>query len=461
MQKVDGYIRVSSVNGRSGESFISPDVQRETIERLARANGLELREIVQELNIKGDKRIEERGLEGLIERVENGESAGIIVWKLARFSRSLEASVVASMRITRAGGRLLAGDFDSAAPMGKALLGLLAGLNEEELDARREGWRQARSRAVKRGVPNGRAPFGYRKRPDGRLEVVERHAAKVREAFRLRAEGEPFEAIGHRFGWSHSTTRQRLSNVAYLGVARSGNYVNEHAHPAIVERELWDAAQAGRTQTPAATGEFTADRLVQGLAICGGCGRTLKVLHRKRKDGSRVSGYYCKDAASEPCPERAWVRAEELDEYVADFFTGSLSTAPRLVDVVAVGRELDAAQAELRAAEEQLAAFVEHGDVLQREHFQRGYSAREQRVEEARERVRQLSARLPRIPAGGSLIELWDRFGVAERREVLAGFLGRIVVTRGASRDLTANVRIEWSDGTVANVEPGVGKAAA
>jgi predicted transcriptional regulator len=36
---------------------------------------------------------------------------------------------------------------------------------------RREGWREARERAVKRGVPNGRAPYGYRKRPDGRLEI--------------------------------------------------------------------------------------------------------------------------------------------------------------------------------------------------------------------------------------------------------------------------------------------------
>ena len=39
--------------------------------------------------------------------------------------------------------------------------------------------------------------------------------------------------------------------VAYLGVARSGEYVNEQAHPPIVERDLWNAAQEGRTQTPA------------------------------------------------------------------------------------------------------------------------------------------------------------------------------------------------------------------
>lgn len=459
--KVDGYIRVSSRNGRSGASFISPDVQRETIERLARAKGLELGEVVEEIDVKGSVPVEQRELGRLIRKIEDGESGGLVVWKVSRYSRSQVDGILTAQRIREAGGNIIGDDLDTSAPNGRAMLGFLLGWAEEELDQRREGWAQARSRAVKRGVPNGRAPLGYRKRPDGRLEVVERQAAKVREAFRLRAEGEPFAAIGRRYGWSHTTASQILSNVAYLGVARSGDYVNEHAHPPIVERDLWDAAQATRTRTPAATGELTAKRILQGLARCGGCGRTLKVVHRKRQDGSRVSAYFCKDAATESCSERAYVHADALEEHVAAFFTDALATAPRLVDVVAVGRELEAAQAELADAEAELTAFVELGAALKREHFQRGYAAREVRVEEVHERVRHLSARLPRIPAGGSLVKLWDTFDAAERRDVLAGFLGRVVVSRGASRDLAGNVRIEWSDGSVADDEGRIGEAAA
>ena len=243
--RFDGYIRVSDTKGRGGESFLSPAIQRDTIERLAKAKSIELGEIVEEIDVSGGKRIEDRELGRLLERVETGESAGVIVWKLSRFSRSLLDAVEATMRITRAGGRLIADDFDSAQPMGKAMLGLLAGLAEEELDARREGWRQARARSVERGVPNGRAPLGYRKRPDGRLEIVEKEARVVRQAFKQRAQGIAFSEIGRRHGWSHSTARQVLSNIAYLGVARSGEYVNESAHPPIVSRELWDAAQEG------------------------------------------------------------------------------------------------------------------------------------------------------------------------------------------------------------------------
>jgi site-specific DNA recombinase len=160
----DGYVRVSSTKGRNGERFISPDVQRGTVERLA-AKAVTLGEIVEDLDVSGGKRVADRELGRLVERIENGESEGLIVWKVSRFSRSLLDAVTTATRIKEAGGRLIAEDFDSARPMGKAMLGLMAGLVEEELDARRQGWSEARRRALERGVPNGRVPLGYRKRP--------------------------------------------------------------------------------------------------------------------------------------------------------------------------------------------------------------------------------------------------------------------------------------------------------
>jgi hypothetical protein len=46
----DGYIRVSDTKGRSGERFLSPDIQRDTIRQLAKTKGVELNEpIVEEL----------------------------------------------------------------------------------------------------------------------------------------------------------------------------------------------------------------------------------------------------------------------------------------------------------------------------------------------------------------------------------------------------------------------------
>jgi site-specific DNA recombinase len=215
----DGYVRVSSTKGRNGERFISPDVQRDTVERLAAAKGVTLGEIVEDLDVSGGKRVADRELGRLVERIENGESDGLIVWKVSRFSRSLLDAVTTATRIKESGGRLIAEDFDSAQPMGKAMLGLMAGLAEEELDARRQGWSEARRRALERGVPNGRVPLGYRKRPDGRPEIGKRQAAKVREAFKLRAQGEAFSLIAAKFGFRRSRMCRGWSTSFPLAVS--------------------------------------------------------------------------------------------------------------------------------------------------------------------------------------------------------------------------------------------------
>jgi DNA invertase Pin-like site-specific DNA recombinase len=81
---------VSDTAGRNGDGFISPDVQRETIQRLAVASGLRLGEVVEELDVSGGKKIDRRELGRLVRKVEAGESEGIIFWRLSRFSRSLQ-----------------------------------------------------------------------------------------------------------------------------------------------------------------------------------------------------------------------------------------------------------------------------------------------------------------------------------------------------------------------------------
>jgi hypothetical protein len=58
----DGYIRVSCVNGSEGDSFRSPMTQRETIERLAFANGLKLGEVVDALDVSCGKKVAQREL---------------------------------------------------------------------------------------------------------------------------------------------------------------------------------------------------------------------------------------------------------------------------------------------------------------------------------------------------------------------------------------------------------------
>jgi hypothetical protein len=247
----------------------------------------------------------------------------------------------------------------------------------------------------------------------------------------------------------------------YLGVVRHGQFRKENAHPAILSQELFDAANAARTVQPVPPGDTTKDRLLIGIARCRGCGRTLKTVRRKRADGSYVVSYYCKNAASQPCPERTFVHADELDAFVADWFAAALRNVPRMVDVVAASRDLEQAQAKLAKAQTQLNAYNETADAIDKVRFLQGFDARQRRVDEATERVRQLSARLRRLPTGGPLIALWENFDVLERRDVLAKLLAVVDVARGAHGNLAGNVRILWADGTVAQDEARVRVAAA
>jgi DNA invertase Pin-like site-specific DNA recombinase len=159
--------------------------------------------------------------------------------KLDRLTRSVVGLGTLLAEAREYGFNIVALDLglDLHSSNGKLVANVLGSVAEWERDRRSEDWETARRNAVGRGVPNGRVPFGYSKRPDGRLEAHDEYTAIVRDAFRRREAGEPIADIGRRYGWSHSTTRQVLANEAYLGVARAGRHRNEHAHPAIITHE--------------------------------------------------------------------------------------------------------------------------------------------------------------------------------------------------------------------------------
>lgn len=462
MRTADGYIRVSKVQGRSGESFISPDEQRAAIEAWAKSTKTKIIDWYTDLDQSGGT-LDRPAFNAALERCRTGQTGGIVAAKLDRLTRSVVGLASLLDDAAEHGYNVVALDLglDLRSPNGELVANVLGSVAQWERKRRADDWQVARRNAISRGVPNGRAPFGYRKRPDGRLEVNEDKAAIVREAFRQRAAGVPFAAIGRPHGWSHSTARQILNNEVYLGVARAGAFRNENAHPAIVTREEWDAAQAARTRRPAPEGATTVERLLIGIARCAGCGKTLKVVRRPRVDGSYAVAYFCKDAASTPCPERAFVHADKLEEYIIAWFESALENAPKMIDVVEAGRELEEAQLHQASAEAELYAFVETASALDPTLFQRGVDARQRDVDQARDRVAELSARVTRLPSSGVLSDLWSTFSATERREVLAGFLGTIEVRRGASSDLAGNVAVRWSDGTIADHEGAVWPAAA
>jgi site-specific DNA recombinase len=267
-----GIVRVSRVSGREGESFASPDEQRQRIEAACARDGLKLVQVFDELDVSGGTPLERRtGLRTAVEAVEAGEA------NFDRLVRSLRVQSEVVQRVEAAGGEVLALDVGQVTEgtAGRWLSGTMLGaVSEYQRRTTRERTAGVQARAVARGAtPWARVALGY-DRSNGTPSPKE--VAIVRRAFKMRAEGESVTAIRkmlkkHHIERSHRGVQVMLANRIYLGEIHFGKLVNFAACERIIDRVLWDRVQRmviPRGPQPAST------RLLSRLGIlrCGSCG---------------------------------------------------------------------------------------------------------------------------------------------------------------------------------------------
>ena len=327
---LDGYIRVSQVRGRQGPRFISPVQQREQIEAWVNSHGARIGEVFEEFDQSG-ARADRPLLNQAIERVEQGESVGLVVAKLDRFGRSVIDGLRAIQRIERAGGTFVSvqDGLDLGTATGRLVLQVLFSIGEWELGRVRGNWDVARKRAIARGTYVAGEPIGYRKGADGRLRIEPAEARLIREIFERRLAGDAYHEIAARLNKRGETTRlgrpfrpstlsRIVGNPAYRGEAHHGEHRNPDAHDQIVDRALWQLCQ--RAPRRRRDGDRS---LLGGLARCGTCGRMMSVLSLP-KNGSPRSHAYCCEMPEGVCSARAYARAEELEPLLEEFCLGTV-----------------------------------------------------------------------------------------------------------------------------------------
>lgn len=258
--RLDGYIRVSEVGTREGESFISPDLQREQIEGWAKSRGSSIDNFHIDLDESGAND-DRPGLVEALRRAECGECGGLVVARLDRFARSLTVALDAIKRLDDAGAAFVsvAEGLDPTTPAGKMMMRLMLILAEFESDRIRASWDDAQRKAVERGVhPFSRPPTGYIRSADGHLSPDPAMEEHIAEGFRMRCQGKTWRLIGDYFTdhgvmgpfgnsiWSTGSVEGVIRNRVYLGEARCGRYVNEAAHRPIIDRATWEEAQITR-----------------------------------------------------------------------------------------------------------------------------------------------------------------------------------------------------------------------
>lgn len=353
---------------RGGETFISPEQQREQIEGWATLRSVRIVNWETDLDRTGTKLVRP-GLDRILQRVESGATGGIAVARVSRLSRAGVADALKLVeRVIDQGGTLAIVDLgiDPTTPFGEFGLTLMLALARMESRRIGEMWLDARTRAVERGVHiSGQAPTGYVRREDGKLEPDPSVAHFVGEAFQRRAAGASWKAIADWLteegiptlrgapAWTVATVSTVIRNRVYLGEARSGDIVKVGAHPPLVDEQTWLAANQRRGERRPSTGN--ASGMLSGILRCAGCSFALKPSMGRTRHGKLRREYRCRpDKAVGRCPSPASVSAEPVEAAVVEAFFrdyGDLFAEHhrRTDEREEIRRRLEASKAELSA----------------------------------------------------------------------------------------------------------------
>jgi DNA invertase Pin-like site-specific DNA recombinase len=318
---MDGYIRVSRVAGRSGDSYISPSVQRDSIARWAEYKNVQIAAWHVDEDQSGGSHTRP-GLEQAVQRALDGQTGGIVCARIDRFSRRTELGLKDLRRLESVNARLafVAEDIDTGTVYGKMIYTILLAVSEAFLENIKASWIIAKERAVERGAFISRTPWGYVRNDDSTLSPHPQRAPIIHEAFRLAAAGSLDATLAYlrqvapERNWNTTKVRRLLSQRSYLGETRNGEMVATGTHDAIVSRSIWEAAQGLPLQTRSPKGAFP----LSGIPTCESCGAPMV----GSRGGKQQRAYRCAAGLTfwcgQPCPRPPLILADRLEQYVIE-----------------------------------------------------------------------------------------------------------------------------------------------
>lgn len=457
MLPADSYIRVSRVGDRAGDSYISPDVQREANAACAERLGLALRENPPEENESGGT-MDRPIFNAIMERIRNGESGGIIVYKLDRFARNLVGGYTALTEIAKSGAVFASASepqFDFASANGRMMLQVHLMMAEYFRELTKDSWATSVERAVGRGVhPAPYGAYGY-DRVSGRF-LPNDEAPYALEAFRLRVEERwSYSAIAAWLNehapprhyidkanrkrtppWTGPAVQRMMQRRVYVGEAfyrahRDGAepIVNRTAHEPIVPEPLFMAAQEPiHLHSKKRNGAVA---LLQGIVRCAGCRYVMSpgTVGSKGKTPP-LAVYRCrKQYVSGECPAPASISAARLEAYVEALLCAELDARAGHATGSPTTNELADAELELTAVRADLEAMRQDTDARRR--LGTGWLAWIEPYLEREQAALERLAELQRRDADtteGLTTDAYRSLPREERRRVLAAFIGAVMV---------------------------------
>lgn len=438
------YCRVSTV--RQADDELPIQSQRQRCEDKARALGATVLRVYADEGISGQSDSRPAFQQAIL-FCETHSPTYFITWSTSRFSRNRLDAQLYKRRLAKVNVALIyAGmEIDRDSDGGWLTEGIMELFDEYASKQVAADTRRSMIRAAQQGYRcGGVPPFGYQAvpAPDDpkrrRLAILPAEALVVRRMFDLRANGHGARSIAmelnrdgylnrtHR--WNKTSVLALLRNQAVLGHivfgrvvradgeryrARPDDWIVVPAHPAIVERDVWDLVQQSLDRDAANTqsgshGSPHSTYLFTGLLRCGRCGSSLQI--ETAKGRSRRYGYYNCRAAQRggACASRR-LPARALDSWLFEVICAEVLTPANLRGVASdlqamAGRWHQDRADRRRALETQRQDIVRRNGNLYEVLEEMGrdtpnLSDLSQRLRQNNERLRDLDAQIERIDA--------------------------------------------------------------
>lgn len=249
------------------------------------------------------KDADRKGLKTLLSNAKLGLFQKIVVYKLDRLARKLRLLLELEENLKDSGVYLysLKDQVDTSTAIGRTVFQVLGLVSEWERDTIIERTRTGRINRYKAGCwAGGKCLYGYSYSPNTKKLVInEAEAVVVRRIFREYNAGKSMVSIADMLnkervpprystkkGWRMSAIRDIIIHPGYKGT----HYVNHHLHssrlsdekppgaiemkiPKIVTEDLWYGAQEHRRNNKHMQTMPSGSRLLQGLVMCGICGK--------------------------------------------------------------------------------------------------------------------------------------------------------------------------------------------
>lgn len=365
--KVVLYARVSSE--KQAEKDLSISAQLKALRKYAEDRGWEVyKEYIDEAeSARTANRPAFQQMIALAKQRQN-QFDTILVWKLSRFARNREDSIIYKSLLRKYGVKVVSiNEQLDESPAGKLLEGMIEVIDEFYSTNLSQDTLRGMKENASRGFRNGGiVPMGYRQKSilDGStkrtvLELDTEYAPIIKRIFELSVSGLGAKEIVKIFNdeglrtnkgrrWGKNNIYYILKNETYTGntvwnrvSTELGDKTKEiirvpNTHPAIVDEVMFQKVQRhlkSRERNQIHPRALTSDYLLSSLFFCGKCGLRMQGTPAK---SSRYFYYSCQNALSrgrKQCDTKM-IRREKIEDFIIDRLKRHVLTEKNILELV-------------------------------------------------------------------------------------------------------------------------------